>query len=398
MDPMDSAAEATFRARARAWLDTAVAEVPHWAPDDDSPGGIVHRRAWQRRLYDGGWAGLTWPEEFGGHGLSAAFEAIVEAELARRGRVDNLFRPAIGDAARLIMSGGCRAQADRYLLPILRGEAVWCHLLSEPGAGSDLAGLSTRAVPDGADFVVNGQKVWTSYAHVADFGLLLARTDPSLAKHKGLTYFILDMRAPGVTVRPLRQITGESHFNEVFFDDVRIPAADVIGEVNGGWAVARASMTNERAYIGARATADPIYPRLLTLARERGMTGDPLVRQRLARCYTRESVLRFLQLRTQTNLSRGRPLGPETSMLKLAFGRHKVQTADDAMTFLGGDGVTFAGDGHDRWLRDYLDSPRSTIGGGTEQVQKNAIGERLLGLPRELNGDERLPWKDIPRR
>jgi alkylation response protein AidB-like acyl-CoA dehydrogenase len=400
MDPTDSPAEADFRTAVRGWLTTAIKEVAHWAPEDDSPAGISRRRAWQRRLFDGGWAGLTWAQEFGGQGLSPGFEAILEAELARCGRVDNLFRPAIGDAARLIMSGGSPAQARRYLGPILRGEAVWCHLLSEPGAGSDLAGLSTRAVAEGGYFVVNGQKVWTSYAHVADYGLLLARTDPALAKHRGLTYFILDMHAPGVTVRPLRQITGESHFNEVFFDDVRIPAADVIGEVNGGWSVARASMTNERAYIGARATADPIYPRLLELAQRLGIADEPLTRQRLAHCFTRESVLRFLQLRTQTNLSLGRPLGSETSMLKLAFGRHKVQTADDAMTFLGRSGLAHDQDEPqlDRWLRDYLDSPRSTIGGGTEQMQKNAIGERLLGLPREVNGDEHLPWKDITRR
>jgi acyl-CoA dehydrogenase len=229
--------------------------------------------------------------------------------------------------------------------------------------------------------------------------MLLARTDPSVAKHKGLTYFILDMHAPGVTVRPLRQMTGEAHFNEVFFDDVRIPSSDVIGTVNGGWTVTRASMTNERAYIGARATAAPIFPRLIALAQELGITDDQQTRQRLAHCYTREMVLRYLQMRTQTRLTRGEELGPETSILKLAFGRHRVQTADDAMIFLRGRALSYQQDTmFDSWLSDYLDSPRSTIGGGTEQMQKNAIGERLLGLPREPGDDGRTPWKDLTRR
>lgn len=398
MDLADSPDEAQYRVRARAWLEREVRSFGPWSNHDDSPAGIARRRAWQRRLYEGGWTGITWPREAGGQGATPVHEAIFEEEQARAGRVDTLFRPAIHDAGRLLLAAGSPGQRA-HLRRILAGEEIWCHLLSEPEAGSDLANLATRAVPDGDQFVVNGQKIWTSYAHVADFGLLLARTDPHVPKHKGLTYFILDMDAPGVSIRPIRQMTGGSHFNEVFFTDVVIPAGAVVGEINGGWGIARTSMSNERAYIGSQATSNPKFPDLLDLARARHRTGDPATRQRLAACYTRDQVLRFLRLRAHTALSQGQQPGPETSLLKLALGRHAVESAGDAMALLGPLGTVVEAVDADNpgWVHAFLDSPRGTIGGGTEQMQLNTIAERLLNLPREPGGEGHIPWSEARR-
>jgi acyl-CoA dehydrogenase len=282
------------------------------------------------------------------------------------------------------MAHGTEAQKDRFLGPMLRGDEVWCQLFSEPGAGSDLAGLSTRAERDGDHYVVNGQKVWTSSAHVSDWAILLARTDPAAPKHKGITFFLLDMRTPGVDVRPLRQVTGVAHFNEVFLTDVAVPAENVVGPVGEGWRTAMTTLMNERTFIGG-GTLDDVAGGLVAEARARGRTGDPVLRQRLAQAHIGQQLIRYLGLRVQTALSQELPLGPESSVLKLASAVHRGRVDDLAMAVLGADGTLFdyADVDEASWQQHFLFQWASRIGGGTEQVQRNIIGERILGLPRE---------------
>jgi alkylation response protein AidB-like acyl-CoA dehydrogenase len=283
---------------------------------------------------------------------------------------------------------------------MLRGDEFWCQLFSEPGAGSDLASLSTRARRDGDQFVVTGQKVWTSYAHFADFGLLLARTNIDVPKHRGITYLIVDMHAPGITVRPLHQMTGHSEFNEVFFDDVLVPAASVIGHVDQGWMVAHATLAHERSYLGARLAGEGRFDPMSKLAHLCRRTGEPSVRQSLAACYTREQILRFLNFRTQTAISRGAAPGPEAAVAKLAVSDHSVRTAADALSLLGARGMLaemgVAGDSSPQ--AQFVGSLGIKIGGGTDNMQKKAIAERVLGLPREDDPERSLPWSEAMRR
>jgi alkylation response protein AidB-like acyl-CoA dehydrogenase len=272
---------------------------------------------------------------------------------------------------------------------------VWCQLFSEPGAGSDLAALATRAVRDGDGWVVNGQKVWTSGAHHSDFAILLARTDPDQPKHRGITYFVVDMTTPGVEVRPLRQINGVAHFNEVFLTDVRIPAANVVGSVGEGWRVAQTTLTSERTMIGSGGGVT--FPDLLSLVRSTGAAADPRVRQGIAAAYIRLELLRYLGLRIQTAISQGRVPGPESSVLKLAFSRHTAATGDLVMAAQGATGMLMGAPAPDDgfWQQHFLGQWSIRIGGGTDQIQRNIIGERALGLPREPRADRDVPFRSL---
>ena len=390
MDIGDSPEEAAFRAEARAWLEAYAPRRPDDAPDS-APGGVppdeadavARAKAWQARLYDAGWAGITWPKEHGGRGGTPMQKAIFDQELRGFAVSSGLFAVGLAMAGPTIMTHGTEDQKQRFLGPMLRGDEVWCQLFSEPGAGSDLANLATRAVRDGDRWVVNGQKVWTSSAHVSDWAILLARTNPDVPKHKGITFFLVDMRTPGIDVRPLRQVTGVAHFNEVFLTDVEVPAANVVGPVDEGWRTAITTLMNERTFIGG--TADDVAGRLVAAARARGRTGDPLVRQELAKAHTGQQLARYLGLRAQTALSQDRPLGPETSVLKLVGSVQRGRVDDLAMSILGAEGTLFdyASADESSWQQHFLFQWASRIGGGTEQVQRNIIGERLLGLPRE---------------
>jgi alkylation response protein AidB-like acyl-CoA dehydrogenase len=344
-------------------------------------------KAWQRTLFDGGWAGITWPVEYGGRGASAIEAAIFNQEQARFDVATGIFAVGIGMVGPTLIAHGSPEQRSAFLGTLLRGEDVWCQLFSEPGAGSDLAGLATRAVLDGDTWVVNGQKVWTSGAHFSDYGILLARTDPAQPKHRGITCFIVDMRTPGIEIRPLRQITGVAHFNEVFLTDVAIPAANVIGAPNEGWGVALTTMANERNVIGGGVGV--AFADLATLASSAGRAGDPIVRQDLAAAYTRWELIRFLGYRVQTALSRGRQPGPESSILKLFYSQHLARTADLAMTMQGVRPGS--------WDTYFLNQWSSRIGGGTDQIQRNIIGERVLGLPSEPRQDKGVPFNELVR-
>src|SRR5581483_5408971 len=285
MDFDERPEDVAFRAEVSAWLAqphvaSRAAEFEGLTPDDDLDWIAVAKR-WQQFLADEGWACITWPRAYGGRGGTPTQAAIFTEECAKVGAFGQTFAVGISMAGPTIIAHGTEAQKARHLPPMLRGDQVWCQLFSEPGAGSDLAGLSTRAVRDGDEWVVHGQKVWTSGAHFSDWGILLARTDPEQPKHRGITYFLVDMHTPGIDVRPLRQINGTAHFNEVFLTDVRVPHENVLGEVNGGWAVAMTTLANERTFMGGHSRALG-FADLVALARAHGRDGDAVVRQQLA--------------------------------------------------------------------------------------------------------------------
>ncbi|HWS47112.1 MAG TPA: acyl-CoA dehydrogenase family protein, partial [Acidimicrobiia bacterium] len=335
------------------------------------------------------------PVEAGGRGGAGWQQRIFNEEQSKYDVAVGVFAVGIGMAGPTIIAWGTAEQQQRYLPPMLRGDEVWCQLFSEPGAGSDLAGLRTRGERDGDEWLVNGQKVWTSGAHYSDFGLLLARTNPDAPKHKGITAFLLDMRVPGIDVRPLRQITGASHFNEVFLTDVRVPDACRVGPVDGGWRVANTMLSNERAFIGGggRVSARDI----VALAQRTGASSDPTMRQELARSYTRMQLIKWLGLRARSRKDQG--LGPEASVLKLAVSRRLAHDGDLVMALQGAQAVLYDTDAlqDGYWQQQFLGQWSTRIGGGTEQIQRNVIGERVLGLPPEPRLDKELPFKDLPK-
>ncbi len=371
----------------------------------------TERLEFVRARFDAGLAWVHYPAGLGGQGLSRTLQKVVDAEFAAVGAPTN--RPerngiGLGMAAPTILAFGSDEQKRRWLRPLWTGEEVWCQLFSEPGAGSDLANLATRAVWDGSRWVVNGQKVWTSSAHIASRALLVTRTDPEQPKHRGLTYFSLDMKAPGVEVRPLRQATGEAEFNEVFLTDVVIPDADRIGEVGQGWAVSTATLMNERVALGA-----------FTFPREGGMIGvsattwrtrpelrTPGLHDRLLRLWAAAEISRLAGERLRQQLAAGQP-GPEGSGAKLVFARLNQEIADFQVELLGAEGLRYGDwtmrrpDGADFYGRDagyrFLRSKGNSIEGGTSEILRNIVAERVLGLPPEVRLDKDKPWKDLPR-
>lgn len=388
MDFEDTPDEAAYRERVRVWLAEHAPAFQETKVDQRHHEGYVEWcRRWQRALYDGGWAGITWPTEHGGQGGSPIQKAIFDEEVARYGLSVGAFTLALGTCGPAVIAGGTAEQQQRYLPPILRGEHIWCQLFSEPGAGSDLASLSTRARRDGDEWVVDGQKVWTSGAHHADYGLLFARTDPDVPKHRGLTLFVVDMNTPGIEVRPLRQITGEAHFNEVFLTEVRLPGDAHVGPVDEGWRVALTALASERNALGTGIIRTVETDDLVDLARRQGRLDDPLIRQRIARHHTRAHLLRLLAHRAQTALSQGRELGPESSVAKLAFGTHVEAATALVVDLLGPAGVLDSEEASEFCAQF---GPR--LGGGTEQIQRNVLAERVLGLPREPAVDRDTPW------
>jgi alkylation response protein AidB-like acyl-CoA dehydrogenase len=396
MDFADTPEEAAFRAECRAWLEqhasarapTAGADVTAILdPAFDQEEGIDAARAWQARAADDGWAAVAWPTEYGGRGVSLAQEIVYQQERARFDVPDHQFRIGIMLAGPTLIAHGTDEQKARWLRRILRGEEIWCQLFSEPEAGSDLASLRTTAARDGDDWIVNGQKVWSSGAHHSQWGMVLARSDPDVPKHKGITYFGLDMGTPGIDVRPLRQITGGAHFNEVFFTDVRVPDRDRIGDVNTGWAVAQTTLLNERASIAQLAGEGTMVKGLTELARRAELAGrpgrsDPRVRQAIAAVAIEESILRYIGFRIVTAFSQGSFPGPEASVAKLAIGQLMRHGSDLALQLGGPAALAGAPELRD-WALSFLVAPSLRIAGGSDEVQRNIIGERVLGLPRE---------------
>jgi len=398
VDIDDTPEEAAFRAEARAWLDAHATPKGSaddfssglWAGDYDEATYVARCRIWQRALYDGGWAGITWPKQFGGRGGRPIEQAIFNQEQARFGVSTGAFMIAVGMVGPTIVAHGTAEQKERFLPPMLRGDDLWCQLFSEPDAGSDLAGLTTRAVDDGDEWVISGQKVWTSSADRAAWGILLARSDWDAPKHKGITYFLLDMATPGITIRPLRQMTGESHFSEVFLEGVRIPKANVLGEPGEGWRIAQTTLTSERSSIaGGGGNVDP--GALAALARSCGRADDPLTRQAVVGVHIQAQMLRFLRYRAQTALSQGRRPGQEASVMKLAHSRYMRALTRAAVHIQGPAGQLGYDD--DMWHRRFLHAPSLGIAGGSDQVQANIIAERALGLPAEARADRDAPFR-----
>ena len=400
MDFDESPEEAAFRAEARAFLEQDhVRELARHAAlrgEEDQAEWAERAKKWQAFLSDAGWACITWPEEHGGRGGTPAQAAIFAEECARIGGSVNAFAVGIAMAGPTIIAHGTEAQRARFLPPLARGDEVWCQLFSEPGAGSDLAGLSTRAVRDGDEWVVNGQKVWTSGAHYSDWGILLARTDLGAPKHRGITYFLLDMHSEGIEVRPLRQMTGSAHFSEVFFTDVRVPHANVLGEVDAGWGVAMTTLANERTFMGGNARALGAR-QLVELARAHGVDQDPVVRQRLAAAHTRAEIARYLSMRIRTATSQGLPPGPTASVAKLAAAWNLKHNGELALAIQGTHGMLIDDDAPlgGAWQESFLGAPSIRIAGGSDEVQRNVIGERVLGLPGEPRVDKDVPFREL---
>ena len=395
MDIEEDPQEAAFRAEVRAWFDRP--EVKEAVEDvaaglqSDGPDWLTRGKRWQAFLADHNWACITWPREYGGRGGTPTEAGIFTEEAARAGVAGNPFVVGVGMAGPTIIAHGTPEQKARYLPPMLRGEEVWCQLFSEPGAGSDLAGVATRADADGDEFVVNGQKVWTSGAHHSDFGMLLARTDLDAPKHRGITYFLLDMHAPGIDIRPLRQMTGQSHFSEVFLTDVRVPAAAVLGGVNAGWGIAMTTLANERTFMGGNRAN--VFAQLVALARRHGVVDDPVIRQGLAASFARAEVVRYTGLRIRTAVTHRRPPGPESMILKLFAGWNMKRNTELALAIQGAAGMVADA----AFQPMFLQAPSLRIAGGSDEIQRNLLGERALGLPPEPRLDKDIPFRDLPR-
>ena len=382
MDLRDTPEEAAFRAEVRAFID---ANLPAGSRERGARRFEDDDREWSRKLGEAGYAGLTWPKEFGGAGAPYSHQAIFLEEQARAEAPSHLGVIGLGMAGPTIIAWGTDAQKDRYLAKILSAEEIWCQGFSEPDAGSDLAAARTRIEDRGDHFLVNGQKVWSSFAHIADFCILVGLGLPDQPRYKNLTYVIVDMHAPGVDVRPLVQITGHPEFNEIFFTDVQVPKENLLGEIGGGWQVAMTTLLHERGTLGfaLAATLDVAVRKLLALARERNVT-DPILRDRIAREWVELQALRYTNYRALTTLQKTGIPGPEGSASKLVWSENNQRLTKLALEILGShaqltDGGGYA-DGY--WQYQQLRSRGNTIEAGTSEILRNIVAERVLGLPR----------------
>jgi alkylation response protein AidB-like acyl-CoA dehydrogenase len=383
---------------------------PDWvaAIDRDDPEALSRARdqldlnEWWPKLAEAGYVAPTWPVEYGGLGVTPRLGATVSRTLSRF-KVPRFTNPVGVDlAGPAILRWGTDAQKERYLRPIVRHEEIWCQLFSEPGAGSDLAGLATRAVRDGDVWSVRGQKVWTSLGDLADFGLLLARTDPDAPKHKGITAFLMPMRQPGVTVRPLKQMTGDAEFSEVFFDDARVDESMRLGPVNEGWRVTVSVLMNERQASSGSGASLPgtITGRsVASLIRRHAPVSDPMLAQRLVQAYMEEKIAQLTNQRSAARRRAGQPPGPEASIMKLFFTEHSKRLQNLAVD-LEGPAVQAWPEG-DRWLANthwaFLRVQSKSIAAGTSEIQRNILAERVLGLPKEPEVDRDIPWSEVRR-
>jgi alkylation response protein AidB-like acyl-CoA dehydrogenase len=362
VDLRDSPEEAAFREGVRAWLEQNLPAGDH--------------REWSRKIYDAGYAGLTWPEEYGGKGAPYSHQAIVLEEFARAGAPQHMGVIGLGMAGPTIMAHGSEQQKRRYLPKILSAEEIWCQGFSEPGAGSDLSAARTKIEVEDERFVVTGQKVWSSFAHIADHCILVGRSDPNSERHAGLTYLIVDMKSPGVEVRPLKQITGEAEFNEIFLSDVEVPRENLLGEIGDGWQVAMTTLLHERGTLGFALSGvlEAQVGRLVALAKEKG-ADDPIIRDRVAQEWIELQALKFTNYRSLTTLMQTGIPGPEGSGAKLHWSEQNQRLTKLAMEILDGED-----DGY--WRHQQLRSRGNTIEAGTSEILRNIIAERVLGLPR----------------
>jgi len=361
--------------------------TPGFRKPEEPAEKVAFMRGWYRRLYDGGWAGLHWPREYGGRGATPLEQFLFAEEYTRLG-APSMIDIGVGPGlvGPTLIHHGTAAQKARFLPAILRGEEVWCQGFSEPNAGSDLANCRTRAELRGDVFHVNGQKIWTSYARYADWCILLVRTDPNAPKHKGLTFLLLDMKTPGITIRPLVEMTGVAWFNEVFFDDVQIPRANMIGELNQGWTIAITTLSHERSGSSPHARLAAELRDMIGVARELGRARDRLVRQQLAQSWIETDIVRLVAYRQVSEMMRKGQPGPEGSYLKLLWSEADMRMKELGVALEGPYANVDRGDAHaidgGRWQYEYLWSRAASIYAGTSEVQRNIIAQRVLGLPR----------------
>jgi len=394
MDLSLSPEERAFQQEVRAWLK---ANAPKRERADNpvestDPERITRAKEWQRKLFAAGYVAMGWPKEYGGQGADVMRQTIVNEEMVRAGAPQLIGMMGISMLGPTLIAHGTEEQRRRHLPKVLTADEIWCQGYSEPGSGSDLASLRTRAEIDGDDFVVNGQKIWTSGAERADWMFCLVRTDPSAPKHRGISYILIDMKSPGITVRPLVQMTGDPGFNEVFFENVRVPRKNLVGELNAGWTVANSTLFHERNMLASTTRTQQLLKNLLRVAGSRKKNGkpatqDPLVRQRLADLAIRVETMKLEAYRQLTDKLRGRPPGINASVNKLVTCELNHDLARAAIEVMGSDGWL---DRHDPrvvdgagWPRDFMFALGLIIGGGTAQIQKNIISERGLGMPRE---------------
>jgi acyl-CoA dehydrogenase len=401
MDLNDTPEEAAFRQEVRHWLARNVPK-PDELADVDS---LAQSKLWQKRKYDAGWACIRWPTEYGGRDATAIQQVIWNQEESRFDVPGNVFLIGQGMAAPTLMAWATEEQKRRYLPKLASGEEIWCQLFSEPGAGSDVAGLQTRAERDGDEWVINGQKIWTSGAHYSDFGIIVLRTDPNVEKHAGLSYFFLSMRSPGIEIRPIRQISGGANFNEVYFNDVRVPDQQRLGAVGQGWQVALTTLMNERASIGAAGGGGGVgFQLAFKLAQEAKLGDKPAiedrsVRARLADWYCQESGLRFTSYRSLSALSRGQTPGPENSIGKYVAASKSQDMASFCIDLLGMTGTVADPDisaEAARLVGAYMSAPGIRVAGGTDEIMLNVLAERVLGLPQEPRVDKGIPFNQLP--
>jgi alkylation response protein AidB-like acyl-CoA dehydrogenase len=406
MDFSDTPQEAEFRKEARAWLEASCEKkrgsFETWTGRYGEADGLARAKDLQARKARAGFAAITWPTEYGGRGLSPIFQVIWGQEESAFFTPRGFFEIGLGMCIPTLMAYGTEEQKRRYVPRALSGEEIWCQLFSEPAAGSDLAGLRTRSVREGDVWTINGQKIWTSGAHFSDWGVLVTRSDPSAPKHKGLTYFFLDMHSPGIEVRRIKQISGGSNFNEVYFTDVKIPDAQRLGKVGEGWGVSITTLMNERLAVGD--VRGPDVDEILQLARAVELEDGPAianaaVRERIADWYVRTQGLRFTRFRTMTALSRGQTPGPEASIGKIVSASKLQEIASFALDLMDMGGAVM-----DPALvplraafqEALLYSPGGRIAGGTDEILRNIIAERVLGLPADIRVDKEVAFTDLP--
>ncbi len=406
----DTPQEAAFRAEARAWID---ANAPHELLADLENAGfgglnlsgvdpMTAMKGWQKKKFDAGWACLHWPKDYGGRGATPIERVIWGQEEGAYGKLSGTFIIGHGMCGPTLMAWASEEQKRQYLPPMAAGEDIWCQLFSEPAGGSDLAGLRTRAVKDGDDWVINGQKIWTSGAQHSQYGILITRTDPTVPKHKGLTMFFLDMKSPGVEIRPIKQVNGQSGFNEVYFTDVRIPDAQRLGAVGQGWSVSLTTLMNERLSIGSGMPTG--FEELFDFAcrmdtGEGPAVDDKAVRSKLADWACRASGLKYTGMRAISALSRGETPGPENSIGKLVAGATMQDIATFALDLMGQYGAVSDPEmaaAQSRFQAMLLRSPATRVEGGTDEILRNIIAERVLGLPADIRVDKDVPFEKIP--
>jgi alkylation response protein AidB-like acyl-CoA dehydrogenase len=395
----DTPEEAAWRERVRSYITDNRAALASYGDGRRDGGDLTQARLSQATMYDGGFVGVTWAKENGGQGGTPMQNAIVDQEMSRAGVPMHIGIIGLGMCGPTVIHHGSDDQKARYLTRLLRGDDIWCQLFSEPASGSDLAGLRTRAVNNGdGTWRVSGQKVWTTHAHVADYGILLTRTDADVAKHRGLTMFVVDMKAPGVSVRPLRQMSGGAEFNEVFFDDVIISDSERLGDVNDGWRVALTTLMSERLSLGGGGTdvgigAGAVLAHVTQRIGELPVERQALLRQELGRAYVSSLAIRYTGYRQLSAISKGKMPGPEASAGKLAGTTTARSLADLSVRLLGNDAVyAKSADGSSTWQDSQAGLPGMAIAGGTDEILRNVLGERVLGLPAEPRADKGLSF------